>query len=81
MDHTPSGVVDLVWMTRHPPIIYSHQATTDIIELIKYDLIVLIGSLESSSDVQRGQMGWISNDAIGINPPVTMRGNGPQGAR
>ena len=57
-----------------PPIIHSHQATTYIDRWLQGDRNVFLSIMESSTGVQRGEIVWSVNDAIGIILPVTILG-------
>ena len=65
--------------TTETPIVHSNQATATIYGWGKGDWNVSLDSLESSFDVLRGGIRQSGNGTIGMNPPVTIGGNGLQG--
>ena len=62
-----------------PPGIQYRQATTAIYEWGQSELNVSLGILESSLDVQRGEIGQGGNDGIGMNPLGTIGSKRPTG--
>ena len=65
-------------MPTDPPVIHSKKATITVSGQGQDDWKVYLGSIESSHDVRRGGIRLSGNDAIGMNPPVTIGGNNPQ---
>ena len=73
------SVLSFDYMTTEPPVIHSHQATTNISGRGQGDQNVPLVSLKSHPDVRRGGISPSGNFGIGVNPHGTIRGNGPQG--